>query len=174
MIPSEENKPHVLFYGWAFTQEWLWKYAHEHKLKVDLSPRNCTNARERKEKTLDYGKLDPALRGKDLPDDRQLCARYFVEGAVQQDLEKRCGVFLTPGQPVCDPKKYIGVFALYTNYTVVESYRHWDLVGTDLDAVVEKMDEAMVECDQETELMWWYDINSLSVSAECIAADLAR
>ena len=175
MIPSGEDKPHVLFYGWAFTEEWIWRYAHEHQLEVDLSPKDCTDAEERKKNTLEYGKLDPSLRGKDLPaEEWQLYAVYCIKRAVQQDLEGRCGVVLKAGRPVCDPKLYTGVFALYTNYSAVEQWRHWDFVGRDLDVAVENMNQAMTECGQESELMWWSDLDSLTVSTRYPAMYSAR
>lgn len=172
MLPSLENpQPPILYYGWSYSEQWLFEYAKAHKLVHYFTP-EYYKATQRA--MIEYGKLTDDCEEMQNQESRDFLLG-FLDILVRQDLEERCGVNLEMCIPFCDQTKYCGVYALYTNYNAEKRYAEIENV-VDIDEVCAEMDEAMNECGNEAKLMWWFDVDNpiVSVCSTCLLGQLTH
>ena len=154
-LPSPTHQPPVMAYGWGFQEPFLMAYAEKHKLMIKA----YDEAKERCGKDyLVYGELTEEEK-----QDKNL-VRYLdmlVDVFVTRHLRKISMVpEITLLRPFTD--KYSSMFAIYTNYDILERQKEIKS-RIPLGEALVLLDRAMNDCGNEADPLWWYDTDRLDV-----------
>ncbi|TFK83282.1 hypothetical protein K466DRAFT_665951 [Polyporus arcularius HHB13444] len=137
-----------MYYGWAFTQADLMKYAEYYQLEMPLM--ECLSAKLGKS-SVNYADLSES----DAKDEELLGYLQGVAAiAVKQDLENETGVLLQVVRPLSE--KYVAVVAMY-NHIEANERRKWIEVHHGLDDTVEAIHQSIRETGVKSRPLWWYD-----------------
>ncbi|RDX44234.1 hypothetical protein OH76DRAFT_1409346 [Lentinus brumalis] len=136
-----------MYYGWAFTQADLMKYAEYYHLETPLMSRLSAKLGK---SSVNYAELSES----DAKDEDVLAYLKGIAAiAVKQDLENETGIALQVVRPLSE--KYVAVVAMYNHIDANE--RRWIDVGHGLADTVKTIHQSIREAGVNSRPMWWYD-----------------
>lgn len=151
----------VRVYGWAYTRRFIKKYAEHYRIQIPIGP---WFGKKYGKSTIEYGNLSESEA-----QDSALCGfledPLILENEVRLDLSKRGMFLLRTVQPVCEPGRYMGIFAVCNEYNIRERKAQiQSLSKGGFCEALNRVEAAMREVGEDFEkLKWWYDYETVHV-----------